>query len=113
MVNNIAKMKHYPFKITTAEEAMALLMADNIANPEDLKLKTKINGDMNFQDAMNKMIKMDRERMRKSKDWTKADNKKRAALMKEFKQLEKECNALRDELGLPRQYEQFYKFFTG
>lgn len=113
MVNNIAKIKHYPFKITSAEEAIALLMADNIANPEDLKLKTKVNGDMNFQDALNKMVKMERERMRKSREWEKADNKKRAALMKEFKQLEKETNALRDKLNLPRQYERFFKFFTG
>lgn len=60
VVDNIAKIKHYPFKITTAEEAIALLMADNVVNPQELKLKAKIHAGVSFEDAMKNMVKMER-----------------------------------------------------
>ena len=113
LVNNIAKMKHYPFKITTAEEAIALLMADNIVNPEDLKLKAKIHGDMDFEKALKTMVKMEKAAKAAKAAKKKADDRAYRAAMKEFKQLERETNALRDKLGLPRQYEKFFKFFVG
>lgn len=92
LVNNIAKLRKYPFKITTAEEAIALLLADNIANPEDLKLKAKVHGNMNFEEALKKMVKMEKAAKAAKAAKKKADDKKYRAAMKEFKQLEKETN---------------------
>ena len=113
IVNNIAKMKRYPFKITTAEEAIALLMADNIVNPEDLKLKVKVNGGMSFEQALKTMVKMEKAAKAAKKAKLKADTQAHRKAMAEFRQLEKETNQLRDKLGLPRQYEKFFKFFVG
>jgi len=112
LVNNIAKLKRYPFKITTAEEAIALLLADNAVNPEELKLKAKVHGDMNFEEAMKKMVKMEKAARAAQIAKKKDDDRAQRKAMAEFKKLEKETNDLRDKLGLPRQYEKFYKYFA-
>ena len=113
MVNNIAKLKNYPFKITTAEEAIALLMADNVVNPQDLKLKAKVHGGVDFEQAIKTMVKMEKAAKAAKEAKKKADDKRYREAMKEFRQLEHDTNLLRDKLGLPRQYEKFFRFFAG